>query len=140
MSSTQNLSFVWDFKFLDPLYLHGDQKLVCLQFLWKGVPSTKEHRMCSSENCSCDDISDNKEFTIATLQRVIYIFLSSPHRATQSNMAQQAVEFVRIKNQSGTRNEFFKRRGIRASGRKAQAGPQRIEIEDEYDDIIFGMY
>ena len=50
MSSAQNLSFVWGFWFLDPVYLYGDWKLVCPWFLWKGVPSTNENRICSSVN------------------------------------------------------------------------------------------
>ena len=52
-SSAQNPSFLWDFQFLDPVYLYGDRKLVCLRFLsfsWKGAPSTKQKRICGSEN------------------------------------------------------------------------------------------
>ena len=39
-----------DFYFLDPVYLYGGRKLVCPRFSWKGAPSTKEHRICGSEN------------------------------------------------------------------------------------------
>ena len=41
MSSAQNPSFVWNLKFLDPEYLYGDRKLVCLwfsSFSWKDAP------------------------------------------------------------------------------------------------------
>ena len=31
------------------MYLYGDQKLICLHFLWKGALSTKEHRICSNK-------------------------------------------------------------------------------------------
>ena len=57
MSSAQNPSFVWDFSFLDPVYLFWDRKLVCLWFLWKGSPSMKEHRICGSENCHVDPVT-----------------------------------------------------------------------------------
>ncbi|XP_054751278.2 tight junction protein ZO-1-like isoform X1 [Lytechinus pictus] len=58
-------------------------------------------------------------------------------RATQSNMAQQSVETVKLLNTSGTRKEFFKRRGNRASMRKLKNSAVRIEIEDEYDEVVF---
>ena len=36
------------------MYLYGDRKLACLQFLsvwWKGAPSTNENRICGRVNC-----------------------------------------------------------------------------------------
>ena len=33
MSLAHNPPFVRDFEFLDPVYMYGDQKLVCLRFL-----------------------------------------------------------------------------------------------------------
>ena len=58
MSLAQNPPFVRDFEFLNPVYVYGDRKLVCLRFssiLWKGAPSTKEKCICGSVNCtSCD--------------------------------------------------------------------------------------
>ena len=53
MSLAQNPPFVRDFQFLNPVFMYGDRKLVCLRFssiLWKGVPSTKENRICGSVN------------------------------------------------------------------------------------------
>ena len=53
MSSAQYPSFVWDLSFLEPVYLYGDRKFVCLRFSsfsWKGVPSTKDKHICGSVN------------------------------------------------------------------------------------------
>ena len=54
MSAAQNLSFIWNFLFLDPVYTCiGTGSMLVYQFssfLWKGAPSTKEDHICGSVN------------------------------------------------------------------------------------------
>ena len=60
MSIAQNPSFVWDFEFLNPVYLYGNRKLVCLwfsSFSWKGAPSTKENCICGRVNSVVSSLS-----------------------------------------------------------------------------------
>ena len=50
MSWAQNPSFVWDLISQPSVFVWGSWNLVCLRFLWKSAPSTKENRICGSEN------------------------------------------------------------------------------------------